>query len=96
MVSHGTNEDPDHPTASVGEPTYKVRWYSQDRDGDTYELIRHIPRNKIVSYYKRIKEPLPENLDQAQMGYDTYYHSNLIGNNLSILHVPLLHTNLVS
>ena len=68
VVSHGINEDPDHPTASVGETTYQVRWYGLDRDGDTYEPIRHIPRNKIVSYYKRIKEPLPENLDQAQLG----------------------------
>ena len=66
VVSHGTSEDPDHPTASVRETIYQVRWYDINRDGDRYEPIRHILRNKTVSYYKRIKEPLPENLDQAQ------------------------------
>ena len=68
IISHGINEDPDHPSATVGETTYQVRWYGQNCDGDTYEPIRHIPRNKIVSYYKRIKQPLPDNLDQAQLG----------------------------
>jgi len=68
VISHGTNEDPDHPTASVGETTYQIRWFGCDKNDDTYEPIRHIPRNKIVSYYKRIKQPLPGNINEAQMG----------------------------
>ena len=27
VVSHGVNTDPQHPTAAMGETTYRVRWY---------------------------------------------------------------------
>ena len=27
IVSHGTNEDPEHPSAELGKTTYRVRWY---------------------------------------------------------------------
>ena len=53
IISHGTNEDPEHPTAAVGETTYRVRWYGFEKNEDTYEPIQHLPRNKIVSYCKR-------------------------------------------
>ncbi len=68
IVSHGINEDPEHPTAKVGETTYQIRWYGVDKDGDTYEPIQHIPRNKVVSYYRRKQLPLPDNINSAQAG----------------------------
>ena len=68
VVSHGTNEDPHHPTAKVGETTYRVRWYGYGPDEDTFEPIRHLPRNKVVSYYKRRKLSLPEDIQEAVQG----------------------------
>ena len=68
IIDHGINEDPEHPSAQVGETTYRVRWYGQDAKGDTFEPIRLIPRNKVISYYMRKKLALPNDIDQAQMG----------------------------
>lgn len=68
IIGHGRNEDTEHPSAQVGETTYRIRWYGFDREHDTFEPIRHIPRSKVVSYYKRIKRPPPENIDDAQSG----------------------------
>ena len=62
-----SNSREEHPSAQVGETTYRVRWYGQDAKGDTFEPIRHIPRNKVISYYKRKKLSLPDDIDQAQM-----------------------------
>jgi len=68
IISHGTNEDKDHPSADVGETTYRVRWYGYSSKDDTYEPIRHLPRNKVISYYKRKKLPIPENINENQQG----------------------------
>lgn len=68
IISHGVNDDQEHPSARPVEPTYRVPWYGFDSDDNTSEPIRHIPRNKIVSYYERIRQPLPDNLDEAQQG----------------------------
>ena len=68
VVSHGVNTDPQHPTAAVGETTYRVRWYDYGPDEATFEPIRHLPRNKVVSYYKRRKLSLPEDIHEAVQG----------------------------
>ena len=68
IVSHRRNEDAEHPTAKFGETVYRVRWYGYDKSDDTFEPIRHLPRNKVVSYYKKIRKELPENINQAQLG----------------------------
>ena len=72
IVSHGINDDTDHPSADVGETTYRIRWYGYSAKDDTYEPIRHLPRNKVVSYYKRKKLPVPNNIEEAQQGWLTY------------------------
>ena len=68
IVSHGINEDSKHPSAKLGETTYRVRWHGYSPSDDTYELIHHLPRNKVVSYYKKKKLQLPSDLDKAQLG----------------------------
>ena len=68
IISHGINEDSKHPTAKVGETTYRVRWFGYEASDDTYEPIRHLPRNKVVSYYNKKKLTLPKTLGQAQLG----------------------------
>lgn len=68
IVSHGINGDQEHPSAKIEELTYRVRWYGCDRNDDTFEPIQYFPRNKIVSYYERIEQPLPDNLNKAQQG----------------------------
>ncbi len=68
IISHRKNTDPNHSTAKVGEMTYRVRWYGFPPEEDTYEPIRNLPHNKVVSYYKRKKLPLPGDIDQAMDG----------------------------
>lgn len=68
MISHGINDDQEHPSARVKEATYRVRSYAFYCNDDTSEPIRNILRNKIVSYYKCIQQPLPDNLSEAQHG----------------------------
>ena len=68
IVSNSINEDPEHPTAEVGEMTFQVRWYGYDADEDTFEPVRHLPRNKIVSYCRRKKMALPPNINEAESG----------------------------
>lgn len=51
IVSHRVNDDQEHPSAKLDEPTYRVQRYGFDSNGDTFEPIRHTLRNKIVSYY---------------------------------------------
>ena len=65
IVDDGINEDPEHPSAQVGETTYRVSWYGYGRDDDTFEPIRHLPRNEVVSYCKRKMKPLPKNLHES-------------------------------
>ena len=68
IVGHGINDDKDHPTAKVGEKLFHVRRFGYTNKDDTYEPVRHLPRNKIVSYCKKKKIPLPENINDAQLG----------------------------
>ncbi|MEM9094861.1 MAG: chromo domain-containing protein [Pseudomonadota bacterium] len=68
IVSHGINEDNNHPSAKPGETVYRVRWYGYSASDDTYEPIRHLPRNKVVSYYKRKRLALPTDIGKAQLG----------------------------
>ena len=68
IISHGVNADKEHPSAEVGEVTYRVRWYGYGAVDDTYEPIKHLPRNKVVSYCKRKKLPLPDNINEAVAG----------------------------
>ncbi|MEM1010485.1 MAG: chromo domain-containing protein, partial [Myxococcota bacterium] len=68
IVGHGVNEDEEHPSAQVGETTYRVRWYGYGSQDDTYEPIHHLPLNKVVSYHKRKRFPLPDTLERAIAG----------------------------
>ena len=68
IISHGINQDENHPSAKVGETTYRIRWYGYKPSDDTWEPIHHLPRNKVVSYYKRKKIRLPSNINEAILG----------------------------
>lgn len=68
IISHGVNTDEEHPSAEVGEVTYRVRWYGYGAADDTYEPIKHLPRNKVISFCKRKKLPLPDNINEAVAG----------------------------
>ena len=68
IVTHAYCDDSNHPHAKVGEVLYRVRWYDCTPEDDTWEPVRHLPRGKILSYHKRRKLRLPDNLDEAMTG----------------------------
>ena len=68
VVADGLNEDENHPTAKIGEPVYRVRWYGYSPSDDTWEPVKHFPRNKLVSYCHRKGVDLPPNIDESQDG----------------------------
>lgn len=65
IVNHEINKNPDHPTADVGENVYRVRWYGNRPEYDTFEPVRNLPRNKIVSYHRRKRLKMSGNIDEA-------------------------------
>ncbi len=68
ILGHDVNNDNDHPTARVGETVYRIRWYGHDEDEDTFEPIHHLPRNKLVSYYRQKQLPLPPDIRRSMAG----------------------------
>ena len=67
-MAHGPNQDPDHASAKLNETTYRVWWVGFGPNDDSYEPIQHLPRNMVVSYYKRKGLPLPKDIDKAEAG----------------------------
>ena len=63
IVNHKRNRSREHQYAKYGETLFRIRWYGYAASADT--PIRHIPRSKVISYSKRRKIPLPDNLDDA-------------------------------
>ena len=68
IFNHDVNEDESHPHAKVGEILYRIRWYGYEAKDDTLEPINHLPRSKLLSYYRRRKLPLPTDLHRAMLG----------------------------
>ena len=65
IIDHRKNRSKRHKHAEVGETLFRIRWYGFGPTEDTWEPIAHIPRSKVVGYFKRKKLPLPDNLDDA-------------------------------
>ena len=65
FVNHKRNLSRKHRFAKYGETLFRVRWYGYAASADTWEPIRHLPRSKVIGYFKRRKIPLPDNLDDA-------------------------------
>lgn len=76
IVILGANGDTEHPSARFDETTFRIRCYRFTREDDTSEPIRHIPRMEVVSYYKHIQQPLPDNINDTQMGLDPHLAKN--------------------
>lgn len=60
IVSHMAGPD--------GKRYYRIRWYGYTPEEDTYEPIEHIPRSKVIAYYRRKRLALPPDLDCSQVG----------------------------
>ena len=67
MLSHGVNDDAEHPTALLGQTVYCVRCYGYGADDDTWEPIQNLPRNAVASYYRRKGQKLPSDISRAQL-----------------------------
>lgn len=68
VVAHGVCDDASHPSAKLGETIFRTRWYGFDSSQDTWEPITHLPRGKVLSYFRRKKLPVPENIGMAVDG----------------------------
>ena len=65
VVDNKRNRSRKYRYAKYGETLFRVIWYGYAASADTWEPIRHLPRSKVISYFKRRKIPLPDNLDDA-------------------------------
>ena len=68
IVNHKINRSRRHRYAKAGEPLYLVRWYGFEEEDDTWEPTKHLPRSKIVSYYRAKKTEILESVEQANDG----------------------------
>ncbi len=68
IISHLINGDEEHPHAKKGERLYRIRWYGYTSKDDTYEPIQHLPRSKVISYYRRKKAKIPPDIDRTMVG----------------------------
>ena len=72
--------DGSEPEYEAGTTYYRVRWLGFDRWDDTWEPITHLPRSAVQRYYRRIKQPLPADIQNAMvgavMGPEDFLHSS--------------------
>ena len=68
IISHMVNKSRRHQYANKGETLYRVRWYGFEADDDTWEPIKHLPRSKVLSYFRRKDLEIPEDIDKAING----------------------------
>ena len=67
VVDRERCDDEDNPSAHIGDLLYLVCWYEFTFKDDTWEPVRHLPCNKIISYHKRTQQPLPHE-DELRQG----------------------------
>ena len=65
IISHMVNKSRRHQYANKGETLYRVRWYGFEADDDTWEPIKHLPRSKVLSYFRRKDLEIPEDINKA-------------------------------
>ena len=64
VVDHIT----DHGFSRNGRLVFGVRWYGFTSEEETYELMEHLPRSKVIQYYKRKRVPQFKTLNKAMTG----------------------------
>lgn len=57
----------DHDTVN-GEVLHRIRWYGYGPQDDTWEPINHLPRNRVIQYYKRKRLEIPSTIGKARTG----------------------------
>ena len=68
IISHEQNNDAEHPHAAIDETLYRVRWYGYQAADDTWEPITHLPRSKVISYHKRKRLAIPDDIQRSMTG----------------------------
>ena len=68
IVDDKVNKSRRHRYAKYGETLYRVRWYDCGPEEDTWEPIRHLPRSKVLSYFRRKKRSIPTDIHKANDG----------------------------
>ena len=68
IISHEQNNDAEHPHAAFDETLYRVRWYGYQAADDTWEPITHLPRSKVISYHKRKRLAIPDDIQRSMTG----------------------------
>ena len=54
--------------AKYGENLYKVLWHGFGPEEDTWEPTNQFPRSKIVTFYRKRKQPIPSDINKAING----------------------------
>lgn len=65
IVEHKTNKSRRHRYLKYSENLYRMRWYGFKSDEDTNELIKKLPRMKVLRYCKRKKIAIRDDIGKA-------------------------------
>lgn len=68
IVDYKINISRMHRYGKAGEPLYFVRWYGYNIDDDKWKPTRHLPRSKLLSYYRKNKILIPDSINRAEYG----------------------------
>ena len=65
IVAHKVNKSRRHRFAKHGENLYQVRWYGFNANDDTWEPVKHLPRSKVLTYFRQKGLEAPRNINDA-------------------------------
>ena len=68
IITHRVNKNKKHKYAKLNRNLYRVRWYGYLPSADTWEPVEHLPRSKVLQYFKRMKLSVPHEVDDAVDG----------------------------
>lgn len=68
IITHRVNKDKRHKYPKLNRNIYRVRQYGYSPSEDTSETVEHLPRSKLLQYFKRNNLSSPSETDDAVDG----------------------------
>lgn len=68
IVYHRGDTTRRHRYARALAQLYRVHWYGYETNYDTWEATRLLPRDNILSYFRKKRRLIPDRIHQAENG----------------------------